>query len=133
MKIFFDTNLLAYQFDDDQPFKQRRARELFLDHATEAVISTQVMIELYAVLTRKLGRSREDALAALHALDLDVVAADRELVLAAGEAAVRYQLSLFDALILEAAAQSSCEELWTEDLATGTRLRGVLVVNPFTR
>ena len=40
MRIFFDTNLLAYQFDDDQPLKQQKARERLLAHAAEAVIST---------------------------------------------------------------------------------------------
>jgi predicted nucleic acid-binding protein len=33
-------------------------------------------------------------------------------------------------LILEAAAFSGCEELWTEDLDTGATLRGVKIVNP---
>ncbi len=131
MRVFFDTNLLAYQFDRDRPGKRQRARELFVMHADQAVVSTQVLIELHAVLTRKLGRSREDALTALRALDVDVVVADHPLVLAAAETAAAHDLSIFDAMILEAAVRAGCDELWTEDLSHGSRLRGVLIVNPF--
>ncbi len=46
--VVLDTNLLAYQFDDSVPDKQSRARDLFVASATEAIISTQVLIELHA-------------------------------------------------------------------------------------
>lgn len=131
MRVFFDTNLLAYQFDRDQPDKQQRARELFVANAPDAVISTQVLIELHAVLTRKLDRSRDDALTVLRALDLEVIGADQQLVLDAAETARAHALSIFDAMILEAAVRAGCDELWTEDLSRGARLRGVLIVNPF--
>jgi predicted nucleic acid-binding protein len=132
VKVFLDTNVLAYQFDDSQPAKQARARQAFEQAAEDAVISTQVLIELHRVLTRKLGRSREDARAALETLDLKTVPADRELVIAAAITAERHQLSIFDAMIIEAAAHAGCTEVWTEDLATGSDLRGVHVVNPFS-
>jgi predicted nucleic acid-binding protein len=38
---------------------------------------------------------------------------------------------LWDALIVEAAARSGCERLFTEDLNDGQEIRGVLVENPF--
>lgn len=131
MRVFLDTNVLAYQFDDSFAEKQARARELFVEHADGAVISTQVMIELHAVLTRKLGRSKEDATRVLAAVELDIVATDAELVRRAAETASAHDLSIFDALILEAAARAGCEELLTEDLGHGSVLRGVRVVNPF--
>lgn len=131
MTVFLDTNVLAYQFDDSFAEKQARARELFVEHATDAVISTQVMIELHAVLTRKLGQTRDDAARVLTALDLDIVATDAALVRRAAETAIAHDLSIFDALILEAAARAGCEELLTEDLAHGSLLRGVRIVNPF--
>ncbi|MEP9413229.1 PIN domain-containing protein [Gordonia sp. VNQ95] len=130
MTVFLDTNLLAYQFDDGLPEKQSRAREVFVARAGDAVISTQVLIELHSVLTRKLGRSRADAARVLDALPLDVIAADAELVRLAAHTAARHELSIFDAMILEAAARAGCDELWTEDLTHGSTLRGVRVVNP---
>lgn len=133
MTIFLDTNVLAYQYDAADPVKQERARSLLLEHAAEAVISTQVMIELHAVLTRKLGMSREDATTVLDALDLETVPADADLVRSAARTASAHDLSIFDAMILEAAARAGCSELWSEDLAAGSKLRGVLIVNPFER
>ncbi|MGC5248498.1 hypothetical protein ACPXB3_16425 [Gordonia sp. DT219] len=66
--VFLDTNLIAYQFDDSFPDKQSRARDLFGANATNAVVSTQVLIELHSVLTRQLGRTRTDAARILDAL-----------------------------------------------------------------
>lgn len=131
MTVFLDTNVLAYQFDESVAAKQARAREIFLEVAADAVISTQVLIELHAVLTRKLGRSREAAEAALGALELPVVPADGALVCTAAATATAHQMSIFDAMIVEAAARAGCDELWSEDLAAGTVLRDVRVVNPF--
>ena len=98
--------------------------------ATEAVISTQVLIELHSVLTRKLGRTRTDAARVLDALPLDVISTDAELVRVAAHTAARHELSIFDAMILEAAVRGGCDELWTEDLTHGSTLRGVRIVNP---
>ncbi|MBB2890760.1 PIN domain-containing protein [Flexivirga oryzae] len=131
MTVFFDTNLLAYQFDDAEPTRQARARQVFLESASEAVVSTQVLLELHAVLTRKLGRSRAQARQVLDALELDVVPADASLVRRAARTADEHALSIFDAMVLEAAVLAGCSELWTEDLSHGSSLRGVRVVNPF--
>lgn len=131
MRVFFDTFLLAYPFDRSRPEKQRTAQELLLAHAGEAVISTQVLIELHAVLTRKLGLARSVALDALRSIDLETVPADAELVMTAAETAAHHQLSIFDAMILEAAVRAKCDELWTEDFSHGSVLRGVAIVNPF--
>lgn len=131
MSVFLDTNVIAYQYDDDTPEKQERAREIFLQRAGDAVVSTQVMIELHAVLTSKLGHGREAAARVLGMLDLEVVPADAGLVQRAAKTSVAHDLSIFDAMILEAAVSGGCEELWTEDLADGAILRGVRIHNPF--
>lgn len=132
MRTFLDTNVLAYQFDDSVPEKQARAREVFLDVAIDAVVSTQVLLELHAVLTRKLGHTRATAEEILRALELPVVPADAAMVRQAATTATVLDLSIFDSMILEAAVRGGCDELWTEDLAGGSVLRDVRVVNPFS-
>ena len=52
MADFFDTNVLVYAFDNDEPGKQARAREL-IRNSPDAIISTQVLLEWYSVVTRK--------------------------------------------------------------------------------
>ena len=59
-----------------------------------------------------------------------MVATDADLVREAAATAAAHELSIFDAMIIEAAARAGYE-LWTEDLAGGSVLRGVRVVNPF--
>ena len=60
-----------------------------------------------------------------------MVATDRRLVLEALDTAADSNLSLWDALIVEAAVRGGCDELYTEDLDAGQVIRGVTVVNPF--
>ena len=100
----------------------------------EIVISTQVLIELRSVLTRKLkpSLSWHETCAALEALaEFEVVPANASLVLDAHELARIRKLSWFDALIVEAAIRSGCERLYTEDLDHGQVFEQLKVNNPF--
>ena len=55
MSVFFDTNVLVYCTDKKDLKKQAQARSLVEQHSMlgQAVISTQVLIELYNVLINK--------------------------------------------------------------------------------
>lgn len=136
MRVFVDTNLWVYRLDRRDSDKSRRiARWLHsLAHEHEIVISTQVLIELRSVLTRKFkpALADDDVRDALDALaQFDVVATHAAMVLDAHELAVAEQLSWFDALIAEAALRGQCTTLFSEDFSHGRRLVGQLLVeNP---
>jgi len=51
--VFVDTKVIAYRFDASEPVKQAQAATA-LQSDQDFVISTQVMLELHSVLTRKL-------------------------------------------------------------------------------
>ena len=129
---FIDTNVLAYAFDSDSPFKQATAQDLI--KAGNFIISAQVLGELYVTLTRKLTRPVPTDVAK-QAIDelcvLPVIATSASLVAAGVETSIRHQLSYWDALIIEAAVAAGCKTLITEDLADGSTIRGVDIVNPF--
>ncbi len=136
MRVFVDTNLWAYRLDRREPekstFVRDWLRELAREH--EIVISTQVLIELRSVLTRKLkpSLSWHETCAALEALaEFEVVPANASLVLDAHELARIRKLSWFDALIVEAAIRSGCERLYTDDLDHGQVFEQLKVNNPF--
>lgn len=137
MRVFVDTNLWVYRLDRREPEKTRFVaswlRGLIDRH--EVVVSTQVMIELRAVLGGKLkpAFSAEDIRVALDALAaFEVVVTHASLVQEAHELAVAEQLSWFDALIAEAALRSRCEVLYSEDFGHGRVLSNRLrVQNPF--
>lgn len=132
-RVFLDTNILAYDLDAGTPDKQRKARAALARPDHEFVISTQVLVELYVVLTRKLKPALPEPAAAevitslcrLPVVDTDAAIVERAIALS-----VRHQLSVWDALIVTAAREAGCEELWTEDMATGSELRGVRIRNP---
>ena len=135
MRVFIDTNLWACRLDRRKPAKSARLKpwlaQMIADH--DIVISTQVLIELRAVASRKLQPPLPAAeiatvLAAL--AEFEVVNADANLVLDAHLLAEREQLSWFDALIAEAAIRSRCAVLFSEDFSHGRRLAGLEVVNP---
>lgn len=62
---------------------------------------------------------------------LPVVAIDAELVSAAITNAATWQISYWDALVVEAARAAGAELLLTEDLQHGRTLGGVQIVDPF--
>jgi predicted nucleic acid-binding protein len=133
---FADTNVLVYLFDADAPAKRERAREILATDGVEGrlVISTQVLQELFVTVTRKLAvpLTPAQALAALDGLDeLPVTTVDRPLVRSAAELSIRHRISLWDALIVEAARAGGCKVLLTEDLQDGWKVAGLRVENPF--
>jgi predicted nucleic acid-binding protein len=62
-KAFFDTNILLYMYGGSDPVKKANAAQLFnaQTRTAGAVLSTQVVLEFYAVATRKLGMARDVA------------------------------------------------------------------------
>lgn len=71
-RVFLDTNIFVYLYDSDHPGKQARARALVerFGLSGEIVISTQVLQEFYASVTRKFSRqlSEEQILLATRSL-----------------------------------------------------------------
>jgi predicted nucleic acid-binding protein len=128
---FIDTNVLVYLFDADAPEKARRSRELLA--ASGNVVSTQVLQEFYAVVTRKLSPPLRpaDAQAALRQFTrlCRVVTLDAALVLAAARRSAEEQVSFWDALVIEAARSAGCRVLLTEDLHHGRVFDQRLVVH----
>lgn len=130
MKVLVDTNVFVYLYDHADEAKAQRARSV-LASGHEFMVSTQVLIEFSSVAARKLGLSRSEAVDMLGLLDYPTIPIDRALVERAAALAAKHDLSIFDALMVEAAATAGCQELWTEDLAAGSTINGVRIVNPF--
>lgn len=134
-RSFLDTNVLVYAFDDGEPVKQAIARELLASMEPDHfAVSAQVLNEFYVATTRKLAKplaagTAEQAVRSL--ARLDVIAVDASLVLGGISRGRESHLSLWDALIVEAALRGNCERILTEDLNAGQHFDGVSVVNPF--
>ena len=138
MKSFIDTNVLIYWVDDS-------ARADLVEQllSQQAVISVQVLNEFANVLRRKRAMALPDveALCATlidtcDVLDLSVRTHQTALTLMA-----RYNLSVYDANIVAAAALSGCAVLYSEDMQDGLNLKlagsasasasALVIKNPF--
>lgn len=134
VRSFVDTNVFVYADDPRDPFKQARATELVAGalQSRLGVVSTQVLQEYFSTATQKL---RLDVSLARNKVELmttlSVVQVDANLILAAIDLHQLHRLSIWDALILHAAAAGGCRELLSEDMQPGFRFGGVVVVNPF--
>lgn len=133
---FIDTNVLVYGFEKSRSPKKRAAQQL-LDELMEADllrVSTQVLQELFVVLTRKVKErcSSAEALAVLEDLAAwPVVEIDYVAIRAAVGVADQAQLSFWDALLVVAAARIGAKVLYTEDMNDGQEILGVRICNPF--
>ena len=134
VRSFIDTNVLLYADSADAADKQARATTLIADHlrSREGVISTQVLHEFVNAAIRKLALPLEIVRARVRLyMRFETVNALPAAVLEAIDLHALHQISYWDALILQAARQSGCAQLLTEDLQADAVIGGVRIVNPF--
>jgi predicted nucleic acid-binding protein len=95
-------------------------------------ISFQVLQEFYVKAIQKWPGGRDEARAEVKdLLSWHPVVIDTAILERGWKLQVRYQLSLWDALIVAAAKSINCRYLLTEDLQTNQNLDGVIVISPF--
>ena len=98
------------------------------------VVSTQVLQELAVNLRRKAKKSL-DAKATRDVvsdyLTWQIVVNGGDSILEALDLEAKYQISFWDALIVQAAHVSGAEVLYSEDLSDGQAYGAVRVINPF--
>lgn len=122
--------------DRAEPAKREVARALFREHLQEGsgVVSPQVLREFYVAATRRLSTPLPEEVARRAVEDLGAycpVQETREMVLSAIARNQRLSISIWDALIVEAALISGASHILTEDLQHGQVIEGVRVHNPF--
>lgn len=132
---FVDTNVWVYAVDAADLDKRARALDVTAPApGRDLVVSTQVLTEFYAVVTRKLAVPvpMKDAAAMVHQLaSLPVVPIDGALVVSAIAGSRDWQISVWDALIIRSAEIAGCRCLLSEDLGDGVTYGSVKVQNPF--
>lgn len=140
--VFVDTNILAYARDQRASVKQPIAAAWLASLARRRTgrISTQVLIEYYAVATHPQKLALPDAYAQADVRELmtwNPLAPDAALFDAAWRVQDRHGFSWWDALIVGAALLQGCTTLLSEDLQHGLQVDGVAadgiltVANPF--
>ena len=132
-RSFLDTNVLVYS-DDADPAKQ--ATSLSLPRAGwetgNGVLSTQVLQEYFAAVTRKLG---VDAAIARRKVELfgrlELLSIRHDDILRAIDLHRLHGFSIWDALIVTMALKAKCRVLYSEDMQDGRVTDGLRIANPF--
>ncbi|MEO0488404.1 MAG: PIN domain-containing protein [Cyanobacteria bacterium J06659_2] len=132
-KVFLDTNIWVYFFAKDPPEKAERISAVIRTQIPPLIISTQVLGELYNVLTRKRIFSATETQSIVSGLANRTTTAeiDTPKVLQAMEINIRYGYSYWDSLIVATALQSGCSTLYSEDMQHNQLIEGKLrIINP---
>ncbi|MFH0919431.1 MAG: PIN domain-containing protein [Fibrobacterota bacterium] len=133
-KVFVDTHVLVYAFDQADSIKMKTARQCLytLEKNGNGVISTQVLQEFYVALVQKLKVDPLSTKAVLHSFrHFETIQITSDLIEEAVDCSVLKKYSFWDSLIVVCAEQARCQTLWTEDFQHGQVVRGVKIVNPF--
>jgi predicted nucleic acid-binding protein len=129
-ELFFDTNVLVYAHSQEDN-RTAIARQLLLNGG---VVGLQALNEFASVARAKLGFTWVEVQEAIEKIVI-LCPNPRPLSLDTHMHALsisnRYRFSIWDSLILAAAAEARCSKLLTEDLQHGQLVEGVRIENPF--
>jgi len=131
-RIFVDTNLWVYLYSDKPEGKV--IEKLLDEHFASITVSTQVLGELFNVLTKKGFKTKEEAKDIISdlAMNFRVVEIDRSSVVKAIEVSIRYKFSYWDSLIIASALENDCSTLYSEDMQHEQMVEQKLkIINPF--
>ena len=133
-RFTLDTNILVYSLDRAAGDRRERA-ERIIDQArrSDCWLTLQSVSEFYVAVTRKrLVRRSEAAAQANDWLEMfSTVAPSANAIRAAFASADTGRASYWDALLIATAAEAGCTAMLTEDMADGSILHGVRIMNPF--
>jgi len=132
-KILLDTNLWVYLYAKNPPQRSARIREIIANQFDAIVASTQILGELYHVLTRKNLISSPEAKAIILEMitDFPILEIDTAKVLQALDISARYGYSYWDSLIIATALLADCHTLYSEDMQHQQMVDKLQILNPF--
>ncbi len=133
-KVFLDTNLWVYFYTKDPLEKTEIISNLITENRRSLILSTQILGELYNVLTRKKLFTKPQTASIIKTLvnTFPIHDIDSLKVLEAIEISDRYGYTYWDSLILSTALLSYCTILYSEDMQHSQQIEGAIsILNPF--
>jgi predicted nucleic acid-binding protein len=137
-RVALDTNILVYAEgiapQERDAHKPAVAKALITALPADGVVlPVQVLGELYRVLVGKASWVAADARQAIMSWrdTYDTIGTGEAVMMAAVDLATDHRLSIWDAVVLAAAAEAGCRLVLSEDMQPGFTWRGLTVVDPF--
>jgi predicted nucleic acid-binding protein len=134
MRIALDTNILVYaEGVNGAPRADAAVKLAKRLPEPSTFLPVQVLGELFRVLVGKSSFSPREARAVVLRWQqtYPLIETSPSILVAALDLAADHGLSIWDAIILSAAAEAGCRLLLSEDMQEGFSWGGVTVVNPF--
>lgn len=133
---FIDTNILVYAYDRSAGNKHAISAQLLREcwENETGCLSIQVLQEFFVNVTQKLTMPLDHHTARQLVADLAqwrLQTPEVDDLLQAIDLKESYQLSFWDAMIVQSAARLGCKQLISEDLNPGQVYGEVKVINPF--
>ena len=130
-KVFVDTNLWIYHYSKEE--KGKTIKNLMDEHFSSVIISTQILGELFHVLTKKELKKKEQA----REIILDISKSFRIFKITpltvnkAIDINLKHKYSYWDSLIIASALDSKCNILCSEDMQNNQLIEEKLrIINP---
>lgn len=132
--ILLDTNIWVYLLGQSSLKKSAKAQKLVNDNFELIIISTQILGELYNVLTKKKLKPKDEAKQIILEMvkNFTIVEIDALKVLAALEINLNYGYTYWDSLVIATALQHDCDSLYSEDMQDNQLIeQKTRIINPF--
>jgi predicted nucleic acid-binding protein len=136
-KYFLDTNIIVYLFDSSEPEKQAVSKRLVYEAIRNNIgcVSFQVVQEFMNVAVRKFSipLSHNDCKDFVDEFlwplceCLPSLGFYKESL----DIAERWQYSIYDSMIINAAITTNCSRLLSEDLQDQQKIQSITIKNPF--
>ena len=135
MRVALDTNVLAYAEGVNGAKRRAEAVELIARlPGRDVLLPVQTLGELFQLLVRKTKRTPSQARTAILGWrdSFGLIETSEAVLLAGAELAASHRFSIWDGVVLAAAAEAGCRLLLSEDLQDGFTWNAVTVANPFS-
>lgn len=133
-RILIDTNLWIYLYSSNPATKRNRVEEVVEQDFERIILTTQILGELYHVMTRKGFQTKEVAKEMIVEMmaTFPVSEIGTANVLEAIKIHERYGYSYWDSLVVASAVLNDCETLYSEDMQHKQSFDGkTIIINPF--
>ena len=137
---FYDTNILCYAYDRNEPAKRDVCKAVVskvFAGEEKGAISNQILVELYNALTRKLGVETSTARVVVESFIASAnwlkVSYNHLTVRTALDTSKAFRTPFLDTLIAETMKENCMTLIVTENEADFARIPGLRVENPLVR
>ncbi|MGP6238839.1 PIN domain-containing protein [Cuniculiplasma sp. SKW4] len=135
--LFYDTNILIYAYDLNEPVKRKICKKIVEDvflGRKKGIISIQVLVELYNAMTRKLDVNEHSAMVIVESfIDCEnwiKITYNEATVKNALKSSLAFRAPFLDTLISETMKEYGINLIITENEKDFHKIPGISVINP---